>query len=75
MNEDANGITPADVTAITIEHQTVPGETYVVIERGNGDLIQDFHLTPMERMTLAGALELAAEHPGTTHYDFVDVTR
>ena len=37
MNEDERGITPADVTSITVDR---PGRDWrVIIEQGNGDVI------------------------------------
>jgi coenzyme F420-reducing hydrogenase beta subunit len=51
VNEDEHGITPANVTAITIDR---PGRDWrVIIEQGNGDVIKMFELTEMERVQLA----------------------
>ena len=51
MNEDERGITPPDVTSITIDR---PGRDWrVIIEQGNGDVIKMFELTEMERVQLA----------------------
>lgn len=80
MNEDERGITPADVTAITVEPLGEPGiqsrSWRVVIEQGNGDVIKMFELTEMERIQLAAML---CSEPGTPplldHVGFVDFSR
>ena len=69
MNEDEHGITPPDVTAMTLE---VDGPGWLVtIEQGNGDVIKTLHLTPLERaqlgMMLSGGL--------VRHVEFADHTR
>ena len=72
MNEDINGITPANVTAMTLERNH--GQWRLTIERGNGDSVQTLNLTEQERMTLACLLEPA---PAGSHsaMQFVDLTR
>ena len=60
MNEDEWGITPADVTSITVDR---PGRDWrVIIEQGNGDVIKLFELTEMERVQLAAMI---CTDPGT----------
>ena len=55
MNEDERGITPADVTAMTVEPQ---GKDWLVtIEQGNGDVIKMIELTEMERVQLGLMLD------------------
>lgn len=55
MNEDERGITPADVTAMTVEPQ---GKDWLVtIEQGNGDVIKTIELTEMERVQLGLMLD------------------
>lgn len=84
MNEDERGITPANVTAITIERRVMPefgdlgelsgnSDWLVTIEQGNGDVIKTIQLTEMERMQLAALLEMAST--GTVHLDFIDIHR
>ncbi len=70
MNEDENGITPANVTAMTMDR--VGRDWQVVIEQGNGNVIKMFELTEMERVQLAFML---GSEPGTYHVSFMDVTR
>lgn len=72
MNEDERGITPSNVTAMTLE----PGGEgwHVTIEQGNGDVIKTIELTPMERTQLAFLLDENA-FTKNVHVSFVDVTR
>ena len=70
MNEDEHGITPPNVTAMTIQKDDA-GLWWVTIEQGNGDLIKEIRLTDMERYALTSILEF----DGIEHIDFVDVTR
>ena len=74
MNEDERGITPADVTAITVDR---PGRNYrVIIERGNGDRIQMFELTEMERAQLAGMFAADPGSPASVvGVSFMDISR
>ena len=69
MNEDERGITPANVTAITVEHRD--SLCFVTIEQGNGDVIKTIELTKMERMMLSGLLE----NNSTVHAEFTDFSR
>jgi hypothetical protein len=69
MNEDARGITPADVTSMTLE-QDGPG-WLVTIEQGNGAAVKTFELTHMERAQLLVLLE----NSGVRHVSFVDFSR
>jgi hypothetical protein len=71
MNEDEHGVTPAKVTAITVEAVKDPG-WLVTIERGNGGDVQLVRLTDLERVQLAGMMENPA---GLIHAEFVDVSR
>ncbi len=75
MNEDERGVTPADVTAITIEPSS--REWLVTVERGNGDVIRTIELTDMERamlsMMLGDGLGAISKEP--QHVQFVDVLR
>ena len=71
MNEDEHGITPANVTAITVD---CPGRDYrVIIEQGNGNVIKMLELTDGERVQLAFMLESAQASP--LHVSFVDFSR
>jgi hypothetical protein len=75
VNEDARGITPSNVTAMTLE--ALPGYcARVVVERGNGDSIQDIDLSFQEWRTLAGMLKSygACLQPAI-HIEFVEVGR
>ena len=74
MNEDERGITPADVTAITIDR---PGRDWrVIIEQGNGDVIKVLELTEMERIQLGLMLDSEpGKPPLTDRVSFVDFTR
>jgi hypothetical protein len=67
MNEDERGITPANVTAMTLESLD-DGNWRVTIEQGNGDVIKLFELTDMERIQLAMMLE----NEFCEHVSFVD---
>jgi hypothetical protein len=74
MNEDERGITPANVTAITIDR---PGRDWqVIIEQGNGDVIKMFELTEMERVQLATMICTdPGEPPLIDGISFVDFDR
>lgn len=50
MNEDERGITPANVTSISVSGSV--GGWWVIIEQGNGDVIKEIKLTEMERLQL-----------------------
>jgi hypothetical protein len=70
MNEDERGITPADVTAITLE--SLAGLNWrVTIEQGNGDVVKMFELTDMERVQLGLMLDGLV----VDRVSFVDFTR
>jgi len=72
MNEDERGITPADVTAITVE-PLAGGDWRVIIEQGNGDVIKMVDLTEMERVQLGLMLDSDPGMPPLTgHVSFVD---
>jgi len=71
MNEDARGITPANVTAMTLERNG-PG-WLVTVERGNGDSIQTMNLTLLEGAQLG--MMLSGGNWAPLHVDFVDHTR
>lgn len=73
MNEDENGITPPDVTAMTLDLRD--GNWHVTIEQGNGDAIKEIELTPMEAAELGMMLSGGTTYSSATHADFVDVTR
>lgn len=60
MNEDERGITPPDVTSISVDRDG--NGWWVVIEQGNGDMIKDIRLTEMERIQLGLMLD---SEPGT----------
>lgn len=74
MNEDERGITPANVTAMTVERD---GDLWwVIIEQGNGDVLKDIKLTDLERLQLAMMLETVGQFSGEPmHLDFIDVSR
>jgi hypothetical protein len=73
VNEDEHGITPPNVTAITIDR---PGRDWrVIIEQGNGDVIKMFELTEMERVQLGFMLPLPALADHVGFVGFVDFTR
>lgn len=73
MNENENGITPAEVTAMSIE---LRGNLWwIIIEQGNGDVIKEIELTEMERMQLAVMLGTELGSPSHHHVEFVDFTR
>ena len=55
MNEDERGITPANVTSMTLERRG-PG-WQVIIEQGNGDVIKILELTDFERWQLGAMLD------------------
>lgn len=71
MNENERGITPVNVTAITVDR---PGREWrVIIERGNGDHVQVVRLTEMERIQLGNMLCSEPGHPPFTgQVSFVD---
>ena len=56
MNEDERGITPPDVTAMTVE-ATGDFTVLITVERGNGNSVQTMKLSTMEWQMLAGLLE------------------
>lgn len=68
MNEDARGITPANVTSMTVEQDGTIWR--VTIEQGNGDVIKTLDLTYMERAQLGMLLDGPMRH-----VEFVDHTR
>jgi hypothetical protein len=70
MNEDERGITPPNVTAMTLEHHD--GRRLVTIEQGNGDVIKTLELTPMECGQLGFLLTSMATLP--RHVEFADHT-
>lgn len=72
VNEDERGITPANVTAITVEPWQ--GGWLVTIEQGNGDVVKTIELTSFERTQLAGLLQGDAV-TGSVHLEFVDIFR
>ena len=82
MNEDERGITPRDVTAITVSLMSgESGDVFdrrwsVTIEQGNGDVLKMFELTEMERIQLGNVLSAAevGETP-IQHIGFVDFNR
>lgn len=74
MNEDERGITPPNVTAMTVE--AVGGDWRVTIEQGDGDVIKLLDLTEMERVQLASLLDFDYNTtPCAPHLSFVDFTR
>jgi hypothetical protein len=82
VNEDEHGITPPNVTAMTLEPKD--GGWLVTIEQGNGDVIKTLELTDWERAQLAclldtPAVECAAPRSssggGAVHVEFVDFGR
>ena len=76
VNEDENGITPPNVTAMTVEPARSGTGWSVIIEQGNGDVIKTLELTEMERIQLAAMIctELG-EPPTLLHLGFVDFSR
>jgi len=72
MNEDEHGITPPNVTAMTMAPCSEGWS--VTIEQGNGDVIKTIELTPMERVQLGMMLETDA-HTARESVSFVDFTR
>lgn len=64
VNEDERGITPANVTAITVSQ--VSQGWRVIIERGNGDHVQMVVLTEMERIQLGSILSSEPGRPPVT---------
>ena len=80
MNEDERGITPANVTAMTLEPHD--GGWLVTIEQGNGAVIKTLELTDWERAQLACMLDTPGityrpgPSPGAAlHVEFVDFGR
>ena len=71
MNEDERGITPPDVTAMTLQRSR-SGLREVVIEQGNGDVIKTLELTEMEALQLS--VMLSSGFDGA-HVSFVDLDR
>ena len=51
------------------------GGWHVTIEQGNGDVIKEIALTPMERVQLAAMLGMDAFAGSVTHLDFADFSR
>ena len=74
MNEDEHGITPPDVTAMTLERRD-EGGWLVTIEQGNGDVIKTVELTEMERVQLGLMLSYASPLSYPAHVSFVDLDR
>ena len=73
MNEDEHGITPADVTAISLDRN---GDLWrVVIEQGNGDVVKTLELTEMERIQLALMLGYEPGAVAFEHCSFLDPFR
>lgn len=73
MNEDEHGITPPEVTAMSIERR---GPLWwVIIEQGNGDVIKEIELTELERLQLSAMLGMEPGRPSHEHVGFADVTR
>jgi hypothetical protein len=81
VNEDEHGITPANVTAMTVEPKD--SGWLVTIEQGNGDVIKTVELTEMERRQLGCLLDVpgiayrpsSGSGSGALHVEFVDFTR
>lgn len=73
MNEDKRGVTPANVTAMTVE--PVGSGWHVIIEQGNGDVIKDIELTSLEAAQLGIMLSSATTYTPLRHVEFVDVFR
>jgi hypothetical protein len=71
MNEDEHGITPPDVTAITVE--PAGSGWLITIEQGNGNVIKTVELTEMERMQLGMMLDSFPGRSGSV--SFVDFSR
>ncbi len=74
MNEDERGITPADVTAITVE-PLEDKNWRVTIEQGNGETVKLIDLTEMERIQLGLLLDSDSERRPTSRVSFMDVLR
>jgi hypothetical protein len=77
MNEDENGVTPPEVTAMTLEPWYMGG-WLVTIEQGNGTVIKMIELTEMERMqliTLLGCVNSGMPLAGSAHVSFTDSDR
>ena len=68
MNEDAHGITPANVTAMTLEKTGFGWRA--TIERGNGAFVQTLNLSDWERAQLGMLLDSKMGH-----VEFVDLSR
>ena len=71
MNEDERGITPANVTAMTLEKDGTLWR--LTVERGNGDSIQTMSLTLMEGAQLG--MMLSGGNWAPLNVEFVDHTR
>ena len=65
MNEDEHGVTPADVTSITVERRDA--EWLVTIEQGNGAVIKQIQLTNLEHMQLGFMLNSDMGEIGRAH--------
>jgi hypothetical protein len=74
MNEDERGITPANVTAVTVAPLDGGGWD-VTIEQGNGDVIKTLQLTDWERIQLAFMLAAPGIDKNGVHMSFVDLGR
>jgi hypothetical protein len=72
VNEDERGITPANVTAMTVE-AIDDYSARAVVERGNGDSIQLIELTTQEWWALSCMLEMFAHTSGHVHQEFVQM--
>lgn len=74
VNEDERSITPADVTAITVEPR---GTGWLVtVEQGNGAAVKQIELTEMERVQLGCMLDSEpGKPPLMASVSFVDFTR
>jgi hypothetical protein len=74
VNEDERGITPANVTSISISRSG--NLWWVIIEQGNGDVLKDIRLTEMERIQLGMMLDSEpGKPPLADRVSFVDFTR
>jgi hypothetical protein len=73
VNEDERGITPLEATAMTLER--LPGSCVrIVVERGNGDSIQDIDLSYQEWLSLLGMLEsYHARLQPAIHVEFMEL--
>ena len=71
MNEDERGITPANVTSMTVQQLSPDGQVGITIERGNGDSVQTMQLSVQERLSLTGLLQMPIGD--TIHLSFVEL--